>query len=149
MIHFKYTLLALLAFAYPVQADIGGKVIEQSEVQRKFSLTGHTGQDPVYCVIDEDPNIGKCSYVDSIYNGGSSIEELLINGFVRNWNPTFITIGGTNVDFLQTPNGIYFEDQDWLSPTEIGGQNTSNPVPAPPIFLLGLAGLAVRYRRKP
>jgi len=130
MKYLKFILFALLTFVLSTNAEATDSGTGRIQGRGKVSIIGHTGQDPVYKSFDgkKDINYPKQKFT-VLPDKFVSIDEF---EFVNHQFNQIIDI-----------HNQFEHSQPIPIPLP-----TSNELPAPPAFLLVLAGLATRYRRK-
>jgi len=152
MKYLKFILFALLTFVLSTNAEATDSGTGRIQGRGKVSIIGHTGQDPVYKSFDGKKDINypkqKSKFVRKILQNhfDDSLVEILLNAKVL--PDKFVSIDEfefVNHQFNQIIDiGNQFEHSQPI-PIPLP---TSNELPAPPAFLLVLAGFATRCRRK-
>jgi len=148
MKYLKITVLVLLMLAFStngIAAETG-----RGQGKRKVSIIGHTGQDPVYKSF-----AGKHDFKDPRQNS-KFVRNFVLNDFSQ----TFIEIllHNSELPAIFSPTDTVGYPIPLINPgIELGLQlnhyssipfTSSSNLPAPPAFLLVLAGIAIRKRRK-
>lgn len=148
MKYLKIPLLILLILTFSTNA----RATETGRIQGrgKVSIIGHTGQDPVYKSV-----AGKHEFKEPKQN------SKLVNSIVQNdFSQTLFEIllqGSESSGLSNSADSIGYSIPQFNSSIEYGGHlnhssviplTLSNGVPAPPAFVLVLAGFAFSKRRR-
>lgn len=151
MKYLKCTQFAILVFAFPVFADVAISEFSQFETI-KVSITGHTGQDPVYRSINgkpdfKDPKLSSPFSSKTLkYEFSSSLFDILIEPVA--WTNEYLAINGLNTFDNQMRfvlhHGNIFDDSTF----QLHSQQSGGSIPAPSTLLLILAGITARSRRR-
>ena len=150
MKYLNITLVVVLALSFTIKAkaEFADPVIFPTKI--RVSIIGHTGQDPVNRSFAEELDISiptlKSKFVQQILK--SEFSPALVSGVTKlnDWPRRFTPIHDSEFNQqLYIINELERLPHDSQS---ILHSFPSNNIPAPPAFLLMLAGLVTRSRRK-
>ncbi len=152
MKYLNYILFAFVLLSFPLQAvaDIPSNVRQTRK--RVIAIIGHTGQDPVYrSTIGSDPflkpGLGFIGGTDSFESVSfKSIYSLLVES--ENWSdeiPSTNELNFSDIPVSVESGLVDLFDDDFVSLNTIP---TNSTLPAPPAFIVVLAGILGRTSRK-
>ena len=150
MKYLNMTLVVVLALSFTTnaQADFADPVIFSTKI--RVSIIGHTGQDPVNRSFAEELTISiptfKSKFVQQIMKSGLS--PFLVSDVTQsnNWSSRFTS--RQDLEFNQQLYVINELERQQYDSQSVLHLLPSNNLPAPPAFLLVVAGLVTRSRRK-
>jgi hypothetical protein len=155
MKYLKYTVITLLALVCTTIARGEIDDTENSENPIKLTIFGHTGQDPVYKSIIGKPGFTKPKKKTAFPRKFVDLEDMFsMDNVLQNttdWLHVYSPVDNMNItawnqSLPQYSNHLY---SNQLHDSQVFGTSATgnSSLPAPPAFLLLLAGLTVKKRR--
>ncbi len=155
MKYLKYTVITLLALVCTTVASGEIDDTENSENPIKLTIFGHTGQDPVYKSITGKPGFTKPKKKTEFPRKFVNLEDMFsMDVFLLDttgWLHVYSPVDNMNItaweqSLAQYGNHLYCNNlyDSQVFDTSVTGNSS---LPAPPAFLLLLAGLTVKKRR--
>ena len=148
MTNYKFSLFAFLVFAYPAHAGVSIFQSPDGPAKRKISIVAHTGQDPLHSVIDEVPKIFGITTVDLINKTDFTTKKILHSNVELPLRSGLFNDLNSIVAFDDSLTSIGIDLHGGQSLSVDQGSTSSAAIPAPPAFMLAIAGLAARSRRR-